>query len=96
MREGGANCLKYLKMGWNRKEGRGHKDFKKGGRLGQGVNALKRAGELKPTTNYVIHALNILLEFTERNTSFKIEEQFNDLMIDRSYVKTEKHLFSKG
>ena len=36
-------------MGWNRNEGRGHKDFKKGGRLGQGVNALKRAGELKPT-----------------------------------------------
>ena len=44
MREGRGNCLKYLKRGWNRKEGRGHKDFKKGGKLGQGVGALKRGG----------------------------------------------------
>ena len=29
MRLGGI-CLKYLKRGWNRKEGRGSKDFKKG------------------------------------------------------------------
>ena len=45
MREGGENYLKYLKRGKNRKEGRGNKDFKKvGGRLGQGVGALKRGG----------------------------------------------------
>ena len=43
--EGGWNCLKYLKWGWNRKKGRGNKDFKKGGgKLGQGVGALKRGG----------------------------------------------------
>ena len=41
MCEGGGNCLKYLKRGWDRKEGRGHKDFKKGGKLGQGVGTLK-------------------------------------------------------
>ena len=35
MREGRGNCLKYLKRGWNRKEGRGHRDFKKGDKLGQ-------------------------------------------------------------
>ena len=29
MRKGGGNCLKYLERGWNRKEGKGHKDFKK-------------------------------------------------------------------
>ena len=29
-------------MWWNRKEGRGNKDFKKGDNLGQGVSALKR------------------------------------------------------
>ena len=35
--------MKYLKRGWNRKEGRGNKDFKKvGGKLGQGVGALER------------------------------------------------------
>ena len=28
--EGGGDCLKYLKRGWNGKEGRGNKDFKNG------------------------------------------------------------------
>ena len=51
MREGGENCLKYLKGGWSRKEGRGNKDLKKGGKLGQGVDALKR-GAWNPLTNY--------------------------------------------
>ena len=44
MREGGGNYLKYHKRGWNKKEGRGNKDFKKGGKLGQGLGALKRGG----------------------------------------------------
>ena len=47
--EGGGNCLKYIKRGWNRKEGRGNKDFKKGAKLGKGVGAL-RGGNL--LTNY--------------------------------------------
>ena len=43
MREGGRNCLKFLKTGWNRKEGTGNKDFKRGDELDQGVEgALKR------------------------------------------------------
>ena len=42
MCEGGGNCLKHLKRGWDRKERRANKDFKKGGKLGQGVGALKR------------------------------------------------------
>ena len=33
--EGVGNCLKYLKRGWNRKEGRGHKDYKKEGQVGE-------------------------------------------------------------
>ena len=53
MCEGGGNCLKYLKRGWNRTEGREHKDFKKGAKLGQGVGALKRGGGWNPLTNYV-------------------------------------------
>ena len=45
LREGRGNCLKYLKRGWNRKEGRRNKDFEKGkGELGQGVGALKKGG----------------------------------------------------
>ena len=49
--EGGEKCLKYLKKGWNRKEGRGNKDFKKGGKLGQGVGAVKR-GSWNSLTDY--------------------------------------------
>ena len=64
MREDGGNCLKYLKRGWNRKERRGHKDFKGGGgggegggKLGQGVNALKRGSGLG--SPYELRALNV-------------------------------------
>ena len=48
LREHGGDCLKYVKSGWNRKEGRGNKDLKNGGgggKLGQGVDALKRGLE---------------------------------------------------
>ena len=41
----GGDCLKYLKRGWNRKEGRANKDLKKkwgGGKLDQVVYALKK------------------------------------------------------
>ena len=31
LREGGGNCLKYLKRGRSRKEGRGKQKFEKGG-----------------------------------------------------------------
>ena len=47
MHEGGGNCLKYLKRGWNRKEGRGSKDFKKGGQGGAKGGCLKK-GVLEP------------------------------------------------
>ena len=54
MREGGWTVSNTLKGGaWNRKEGRGKKDFKKGDNLCQGVGALKREG-WKPLTNYSI------------------------------------------
>ena len=41
----GGDCLKYFKRGWNRTEGRGYKDFRRGGgKLGQGVVVLKKGG----------------------------------------------------
>ena len=54
LHEGGGKCQNYLKMGWNRKEGRVDKDFKKSGdKLDQGVCALKRAGDgWNPFTDY--------------------------------------------
>ena len=54
LHEGGGNCLKYLKRGWNRKEGRRNKDFKDGEQTGSrgGWGALKREG-WNPLTNYV-------------------------------------------
>ena len=42
MRESGGDCLKYLKSGGTEKRGGETKIFKKGGKLGQGVGALKR------------------------------------------------------
>ena len=41
---GEGNCLKYLKMRWVRKEGRGKKNFKKRDKLGLVAGALKRWG----------------------------------------------------
>ena len=43
----GWGCLKYLKREWNRKEGRETKILKRrqGGKLGQGVGALKSRRE---------------------------------------------------
>ena len=39
------NCIKYLKRGWNRKEGRRNKDFKReGGQAGSRGRCLKRRG----------------------------------------------------
>ena len=42
MPEGRGNCVKYLKRGWNRKEGRGNKDFKKEEQAGSRVGCLKK------------------------------------------------------
>ena len=44
LHEGGGNSLKYLKRGWNRKEGRGNKLFKKGGQAGSRGGCLKNGG----------------------------------------------------
>ena len=43
-----GNCLKYLKRGWNRKDRWENKDFKEGGKLGQGVGVLKWVGAGTP------------------------------------------------
>ena len=44
MHEGGEKCLKYLKGGGPEKRGVEIKIFKKGGKLGQEVDALKGGG----------------------------------------------------
>ena len=49
-----GDCRKYLKRGWNRKEGRGHKDFKKRRQAGSRVGALKRGEGWNLLTNYVL------------------------------------------
>ena len=46
MREGGANCLNYLKSGWNRKDGNLNKDFKKGRQAGSRGACLKKGGRV--------------------------------------------------
>ena len=51
MREGGGNSLKYLRSGWNRKEGKGNKDFKKGEEAGSRGGCLEKRG-WNALTNY--------------------------------------------
>ena len=51
---GGGSCLKYLKSGWNRKEGRPNKDFKKGTAGSRGLCLKKRgAGIPLPTMSII-------------------------------------------
>ena len=51
--EDGRNCLKYLKRVWNRKQGRGNKDFKKGGASWvKGCVPEKGGGGSNPLLNY--------------------------------------------
>ena len=56
MREGGRNCLKYLKREWNRKKGREDKDFKNGWQIGLSGGCLKwgggEEGGWNPLMNY--------------------------------------------
>ena len=73
--EGGGNYLKYLRRGWNRKEGRGNKDFKKGYKLGQGVGALKRGRGWNTLKNYgllVAKARTLLEEISLWKIMFSI------------------------
>ena len=44
LRDGGGNCLKYLRRQWNRKEVRGNKDLKKGGTSWVKEWVLKKGG----------------------------------------------------
>ena len=60
----GGDCLKYLKRGWKKKEGRGNKDFKRGDKLGQRVGALKRGAGGAGTPFRTMNQLNWLLEFS--------------------------------
>ena len=50
MREGGGDCLKYMKGGGTEKRGGDTKILKmgRGGKLGQGVGTLKRGGPENP------------------------------------------------
>ena len=52
LHEGGGNCLKYLKRGWNRKEERKNKKFLNGVQAGSRGGCLKKRGCWNPLTNY--------------------------------------------
>ena len=79
MREGGGNSLKYLKRGWNRKEGRGNKDFRRGGgcKIGQGVGALKIGGTRTTLRTMLFMHLIFCWNVLKKHTFFKIGEQLN-------------------
>ena len=64
---GGGNCLKYLKRGWNRKEGREPKILKRGTR---GVGALKKGG-LEPPYKLFTHTYIYCISSNKHRTSSK-------------------------
>ena len=49
---------------WNSTEGRGHKDFKKGGKLGQGVGVLKTGGAATTLQTMALVCDNITTSLT--------------------------------
>ena len=49
---GGGETLKYLKRGWNRKERKGNKDFKKGAGQVRSRGRCFKKGVGGPLTNY--------------------------------------------
>ena len=53
-----AELFKIAERGWNRKEGRGNKDLKKGGKLGQGLGASKRGTGI-PLRTMVLEAAKL-------------------------------------
>ena len=75
LREGRMNCLKYLKRGWIRKEGRGNKNFKVGSKLGQGVGALKRGSGTLLQSKLVKQIIQNILENVKQKL-WKIEKLF--------------------
>ena len=84
MHEAGGNYLKHLGRGWNKEEGRGNKDFKKGAKLDQGLDAFKKGGWNLLTnydnTNYNSTFLN---EFSE---GLFLSVLFKNLRARRTHV----------
>ena len=72
MRESVGNCVKYLKREWNRKEGKGNKDFKRGASWVKGLLSQKGGGglehpyELLGQTQYFRPRLSRVALFGER------------------------------
>ena len=72
LREGGENCVKYFKRGWNKKEGRENKDFENGGKLSQRMDAIQRGeGTLLRTMsfqNFTSIYFNLFFKICDYNT----------------------------
>ena len=72
LREGGENCVKYFKRGWNKKEGRESKDFENGGKLSQRMDAIQRGeGTLLRTMsfqNFTSIYFNLFFKICDNNT----------------------------
>ena len=83
MCEGGEKCLKYLKRGWNRKEGRGNKDFKKGEQAGSRGGCLKK-GRWNPLTNYECRSnknVKVAAEYSRDYLSLSNDSQLAILVV---------------
>ena len=75
LHEVGGNHLKYLKRGWNGKEGRGNKDFKKGWQAGSRGECLKNfgVGGVESYYIYLYISISICIIYISLATGFYIQ-----------------------
>ena len=77
LNEGGGKHLEYLKRGWNRKEGRGNKDFKNGRQAGSRSWSLKKGrGGWNPVTNCDHYIVNFPRRFYLQIKTFHLSVLF--------------------
>ena len=86
---GWGNCLKYLKRVWNRTEGRGHKDFKKGGHAGSRGGYFKK-GDRNHLTNYgkecIFQAKDIIMFLDEVQVINQLVEIWKRYMASELFI----------
>ena len=66
MREVGGNCLKYLKRGKDRKDGRRGKDFKQRGQAGTRGGCLKKGVAGTPLRSIILESKDIHAIFQKK------------------------------
>ena len=88
LREGWGSCLKYFKRGQNIKEGRPNKNFEKGSKLGQVVDAFEKGGSCNPFRDHVLE----IFEYHEFSGMRLGKKEYVSIKINPEKIKKQKKL----